>query len=290
MKDGKIRTFAPNQLEAWSDEQLRQLLLTQMEADEVNIELVRDITAVLASREEENGDEIDVHSAYETFRKEYADTPALFPEASVGTKAAVKGSAGQRHLLPRRFVRLVIVAAVIMALFLGTTIIASASGLDLWGIITRWTADVFGISGESSISSSDHLDQTDVYYHLRNALAEHGVYQAVVPRYVPEGYIVSETKFYDTFEGDYFLFSLSNGDNRIILRYLILNTEQPTRYYMKDDVGPEVYSSSGIEHYIMTNEQEYVVSWTNDNILCDISGLLTYDDVILMIDSIYKGG
>ena len=59
---------------------------------------------------------------------------------------------------------------------------------------------------------------------------------------------------------------------------------------MKDDVVPEAYSSGNIEHYIMTNEEEYVVSWNVDNVLCDISGLLNYDDAILMINSIYKGG
>lgn len=290
MEDGKSQAFTPHQLEEWSDEQLRQMLLAQMEAEEVDVELVRSITAILASREEEKGHEIEAHSAYETFQQEYAGTPALFPEASANAETAVKGNSVPRHYRPHRFIKAAIVAAVIMALFLGTTIVANASGLDLWGIITRWTKDVFGIRGESSYSSTYHHEEADVYYHLRTTLAEHGVHQSIVPTYVPDGYNVSESKFYDTFEGVYFLCTLSNGENEILLRYLVSNTEHPTKYYTKDDVVPEVYFSNNIEHYIMTNEQKYVISWTNENIVCDISGVLNYDDVILMIDSIYEGG
>lgn len=290
MEDGKSQAFTPHQLEEWSDEQLRQLLLAQMEAKEVDVELVRNITAILASREEEKGHEIDAHSAYETFQQEYAGTPALFPEASVSAETAVKGNSVLQQYRPHRFIKAVIVAAVIMALFLGTTIVANASGLDLWGIITRWTKDVFGITQDGTDSESIHHEQIDSYEHLRLSLAEHGVYQPVVPSYLPEGYSFQEISLDSTFEGTFIRCIMSNGDNEIILRYLISNTEQPTRYYMKDDVVPEVYSSGNIEHYIMTNEQEYIVSWNVDNILCDISGLLNYDDAILMIDSIYEGG
>ena len=290
MEDGKSQAFTPHHLEEWSDEQLRQLLLAQMEAEEVDVELVRSITAILASREEEKGHEIDAHSAYETFQQEYAGTSALFPDASASAETAVKGNSVPRHYRPHRFIKAAIVAAVIMALFLGTTIVANASGLDLWGIITRWTKDVFGIRGESSYSSSFHQDEEYVFYHLRTALADHGVHQPVIPSYLPEGYTFQETSIGSTFEGTFIRCVMSNGDNEIILRYIISNTEQPTRYYTKDDVVPEKYCFNNIEHHIMTNEQEYIISWTNENIVCDISGVLNYDDVILMIDSIYEGG
>lgn len=290
MEDGKSQAFTPHQLEEWSDEQLRQMLLAQMEAEEVDVELVRNITAILASREEEKGHEIDAHSAYETFQHEYAGTPALFPEASANAETAVKGNSVPRQYRPHRFIKAVIVAAVIMVFFLGSTIVANASGMDLWGIITRWTKDVFGIRGESSYSSPYHHEEADVFYHLRTALADHGVHQAVVPSYLPEGYSLQAMTIDSTFEGTFIRCVMSNGDNEIILRYVISNTQQPTRYYTKDDVVPEIYCFQNIEHHIMTNEQKYIISWTNENIVCDISGLLNYDDVILMIDSIYEGG
>ena len=290
MEDGKSQALTPHQLEEWSDEQLRQMLLAQMEAEEVDVELVRSITAILASRGEEKGHEIDAHSAYETFQQEYAGTPALFPEASAIAETPVKGNSVPRQYRPHRFIKAVIVAAVIMAFFLGTTIIANASGLDLWGIITRWTKDVFGITQDGTDSESIHHEQIDSYEHLRLSLAEHGVYQSVVPNYLPEGYSPQAMTIGSTFEGTFIRCVMSNGDNEIMLRYIISNTEQPTIYYTKDDVVPEIYCINSIEHHIMTNEQEYIISWTNENIVCDISGVLNYDDVILMINSIYEGG
>ena len=290
MEDGKSQASTPHQLEEWSDEQLRQMLLAQMEAEEVDVELVRSIAAILASREEEKGHEIEAHSAYETFQQEYAGTPALFPEASANAETAVKGRTVPRQYRPHRFIKAVIVAAVIMALFLGTTIVANASSLDLWGIITRWTKDVFGIRGESSYSSTYHQEELDVFYHLRTALADHGVHQAVVPSYLPEGYSLQAMTIDSTFEGTFIRCVMSNGDDEIIFRYVISNSEQPIIYYAKDDVVPEVYFAHDTEYFIITNEQKYVVSWTSENIVCDISGLLKYDDVILMIDSIYEGG
>ena len=290
MEDGKSQAFTPHQLEEWSDEQLRQLLLAQMEAEEVDVELVRSITAILASREEEKGHEIEAHSAYKTFQQEYAGTPALFPEASANAETAVKGNSVPRQYRPHRFIKAVIVAAVIMALFLGTTIVANASGLNLWGIITQWTADVFGITEDGADYESIHHGQRDEYYHLRTALSEHGVYQSVVPNYLPEGYSFLDLTIDSTFEGTFIRCVMSNGNNKIILRYVVSNTEQPNRYYAIDEIDHEVYSTGGVEYYIMTNESEYFVSWTNGNTVCDISGLLNYDDVILMIDSIYEGG
>lgn len=290
MEDGKSQAFTPHQLEEWSDEQLRQLLLAQMEAEEVDVELVRSITAILASREEEKGHEIDAFSAHETFQQEYAGTPALFPEASSNTETAVKERSVLRHHRPQKIIKAAIVAAVIMAFFLGTTIVANASGLDLWGIITRWTKDVFGITQDGTDSESIHHEQIDSYEHLRLSLAEHGVYQSVVPNYLPEGYSPQAMTIGSTFEGTFIRCVMSNGDNEIILRYVISNTEQPSRYYAIDENAPEIYTTDGIEHFIITNEGEYFVSWTNGNIVCDISGLLDYDDVIMMIDSIYKGG
>lgn len=287
MEDGKSQAFMPHQLEEWSDEQLRQMLLAQMEAEEVDVELVRSITAILASREEEKGHEIDAHSAYETFQQEYAGTSALFPDASASAETAVKGNSVPRHYHPHRFIRAVIVAAVIMALFLGTTIVANASGLDLWGIITRWTQDVFGFSSNNSHSTSFHSEEIDKYLDLRTALSEHGATQSVVPTFLPEGYSALDMTIDSTFEGTYIRCVMTNGADEIILRYIISNTEQPSRYYAIDENAPEIYTAGGIEHYIMTNEGEYFVSWTNGNIICDISGLVDYDDVILMVDSIY---
>lgn len=284
-RSGMIKT---EQLAEWSDEQLRQLLLAQMDAAKVDADLVRRITAILAVREEENGHEIDPRSALETFKREYEATPALYPDEEEDEEESSEGAASRPHVRARKLVRLVAVAAVIAALLFGVSIVANANGLDLWRVVTKWTSDVFGITSASTRAKTEHFELTNEFFHLKTVLKERGVSQTIVPFYAPAGYDVADSEFYDTFEGFCAECILNNGENEIILRYWISENGQANHFYTVDDSEPEIYECNGIEHYIMTNENEFVVSWTNENALCDISGVQSHDELIRMIDSIYE--
>ena len=289
MDNERSNPITNEHLTEWSDEQLRQLLLTQMDAVNVDVDLVRCITTILAKREEENGHEIDRHTALKSFKQEYETTPALYRLDAIENEVAhPQDSHSQSNIRARKLVRLVAVAAVVAMLLLGITIVANASGLDLWGVVTRWTDDVFGITREEPGIRTIHKEQSDEFYHLKTILKERGVSQSVVPNYTPTGYRVIDTVFSDTYEGFNAYCILGNGENEIFLRYWISNSNQANHFYAIDDASPKIYECNGIEHYIMTNENAFIVSWTNENILCDISGLQSYDALIQMINSIYE--
>ena len=290
MNNERSEPIRSDQLAEWSDEQLRQILLVQMDLAKVDVDLVRRITAILANREEENGHEIDPHIALQAFKREYETMPTLYSDAIQNEEGNPKDNYSQSHIRARKLVRLVAVAAVVAALFLGITIVANASGLDLWGVVTSWTEDVFGITrGEPGISTI-HKEKTDTLYHLKSVLEERGVHQAVVPNYIPAGYSFIALDYYDAFEGFNTNCVLSNGENEIIIRYWISTPNQANHFYAIDDIEPEIYEHKTIEHYIMSNENEFIVSWTNENIICEISGVQRYNDLIRMINSIYEKG
>jgi len=272
-----------------SDEQLHQLLHEEMEADEPDTALVRRVAAVLTSREEANGHEVDENAAWETIRQYQEDGPPLFPEVKEELDGASAGVAARKHVRHTRLFRVAVAAAIILALLLGATAVADAAGLSLWGMLTHWTADTFGLAERNLDISSDHLEHPDFYYHLRRALQQEGAEQDLVPTLVPDGYSVSQTNTEQTYEGAFVFCALSNGDNEIIFNYIISNLEQPNQYYPIDEIEPEVYTVNGIDHYIMTNEGEYVVSWTNGNVRCDITGVPNHEELIKIIDSIYVG-
>ena len=77
MDNERSNPITNEHLTEWSDEQLRQLLLTQMDAVNVDVDLVRCITTILAKREEENGHEIDPHTALKSFKQEYAQASGI---------------------------------------------------------------------------------------------------------------------------------------------------------------------------------------------------------------------
>ena len=288
MDDDRSRMIKTEQMTEWSDEQLRQLLLAQMDAPKVDVDLVRRITAILAAREEENGHEIDPRTALETFKREYKTTPALYLDEEEAEEESSEGAVSRPHVRARKLVRVVAVAAVIAVLFLGITIVANANGLDLWGVVTTWTSDFFGITKAETDTETLHSEQYDTSLHLKTILEERGVSQAIVPNYIPEGYSFAGSDYTDTFEGFYAECVLDNGENEILFRYWIPNTDQTNHFYAIDDAEPEIYERAGIEHYIMTNEDVFIVSWKNESVLCDISGVQSYDELIQMINSIYE--
>ena len=272
-----------------SDEQLRLLLTAETEAEQVNVELIRQITDILASREEDEENEIST-SAADFLQRAKNGRPSLFPEVADEMDPPPADSKPLKSFRHTRVFRIVLVAAVIAALFIGSSVAAGAAGLDLWGVVSRWSADVFGYFREDTSFKGGHVEESDYYYHLQSALIEYGVDFQVIPHFMPDGYEFMEFGAEETYEGNLVYGVFSNGKNRIILHYLISSTAQPNRFYAIDEASVELYELNGISFYIMTNENEYVVNWTNGNVFCNISGVSTYEDAIQMVTSIYERG
>ena len=58
--------------------------------------------------------------------------------------------------------------------------------------------------------------------------------------------------------------------------------------YQKDDKTVQEYKSGGVTHYIMDNNGNTSVMWTNECVEGHIQGTLSLDAVEKMIDSIYE--
>lgn len=260
-------------------QQLRGILRSELDEDEVNVELIKKINAVLASKTEEP--ELDVDSAYNRLRAAEGSEP-LYSEImdEMTAEKAVRPRPKFRALF-----KVGLVAAVVIVLFIGTGIVGYAMGFDFWGAMRDWTEDRFGFpSGESL------YERTDVeypYYELQEALDEIGVTADVVPKYMPTGYSVTEVISSESTKGFCVICTMANNDQEIMLSYLLL-TKEPTRVFAKDDGSPEIYTKNGIEHYIFTNEGSYRATWLNQNVQCEIIKVVEKAELLKMIDSIYE--
>lgn len=260
-------------------QQLREILRLQLDEDEVNVELIKKINAVLASKTEEP--ELDVASAYDRLRAAESSEP-LYSEVldEMTAEKAVRPRPKFRALF-----KVGLVAAVMIVLFIGTGIVGYAMGFDFWGAVSEWTEDRFGFpSGESL------YERTDVeypYYELQEALDQIGVTADVVPKYMPTGYSVTEVISSESTKGFCVICTMANNDQEIMLSYLLL-TKEPTRVFAKDDGSPEIYAKNGIEHYIFTNEGSYRATWLNQNVQCEIIKVVEKSELLKMIDSIYE--
>lgn len=273
-------------LSTLSTQQLRQILLAEVESDETNVELIRNITAVLEARDY-SGTDIDVEASYKDFLSDHAMDKPLYDIDMAGEEEPTP-SPKRKPVRTTRLARFALVAAVIMALLLGTTVVASAAGYDLWGAITHWTADMFGFATGKEPTEIDHGQiDTAPYSELVKVFLDKGVDPNVIPRYLPEGYGFLDASSDETYEGIIISAVYSRADKKIILSYIIGN-QNASALYPKDDDEPEVYERSGIKHYLVFNEGKWGAVWEADNIVCRINGVTEKTELIKMLDSIYE--
>lgn len=264
-------------------QQLREILRLQLDEDEVNIELIKKINAVLASKTEEP--ELDVASAYDRLRAAESSEP-LYSEVmdEMTAEKAVRPRPKFRALF-----KVGLVAAVMIVLFIGTGIVGYAMGFDFWGAMREWTEDWFGFLAGENVGGSLY-GENDIeapYSELDKALDASGVAIDVVPQYIPSGFLVSSVVSSEGMRGLNVICTLTNNDREIILNYLVLE-EEPARIFAKDDASPEIYTTNDIDHYILTNEGSYLATWINQNVQCEIFKVEEKEELLKMIDSIYE--
>lgn len=275
------RSFLPT----LSTQQLRQILLAEVESDETNVELIRNITAVLETRDY-SGTDIDVKTAYNAFHSDHAMEQPLYDIDTAGEEEPTP-SPKRKPVRTTRLARLALVAAIIMAILLGTTVVASAAGYDLWGAITRWTSEVFGFATGKEPTEIIYDKNYSPYSELEQIFQDNGFELNVIPKYLPEGYRFLDAFSDETYEGTIISAAYRHADNEIVLSYII-GAQNTSALYPKDDDEPEVYERSGIKHYLIFNEGKWGAVLEADNIVCRINGVTEKTELIKMLDSIYE--
>ena len=274
-------------LSTLSTQQLRQILLAEVESDETNVELIRNITAVLEARDY-SGTDIDVEAAYNAFHSDHAMEQPLYDIDMAGEEEPTP-SPKRKPVRTTRLARLALVAAIILAILLGTTVVASAAGYDLWGAITRWTSEVFGFATGEEQTEIDHGKNVNApYSELENYFLNKGIEPNVLPKYLPKGYEFLDAASTDSYEGIVItgIYS-STDDGEIILSYVI-SAHNASALYPKDNDDPNVYEKCGVKHFLIYNEGKCGAVWEADNIVCQINGVTEETELLKMIDSIYE--
>ena len=265
-------------------QQLKEILRSELKAEEVNVELIKKINAVLALKTEKR--EIAVDSAFERLMNASNNSELLYSEVLDDMEVEERGQ-NQHNVRIHYLLRAGIVAAILVSLFMCTSIVAYAMGFNVWGAVATWTEDHFGFSSNGREALYNGTQTEDPYAELREVLNSQGVTANVIPNYIPSGYTVIEVAYSESVEGPDTICRLTNRGQDVVLNYIVLQVE-PSRSYTKDAGNPEVYISNGIEHYIYSNENYYRATWLNNNVECDFSGFMEKNELLKIIDSIYE--
>lgn len=281
-------------LNDYDEQQLRSILNEAVDSEDVNYELIKRITDVLAAKTNEKP--IDVEFAYKQFISQYADSTPLYSEVlrEVGdlesgtvfhTSERKELSKHPKHVVHfSRAVKTGILVAAVLALFLATAVVANAFGFSIWNANVSWNQDNMGIS---TVNGETEIISEDPYTQIRNAIRNENVQESVIPTYLPYGYSLKNLSFLDSFEGHTYNATFQSGETSFRLTIVV----QPTDINMfcpKDDSEPEIYTVNGIEHYLTTNEGHYRANWANGDVVCELYGLESKEELLRIIDSIYK--
>lgn len=187
-----------------------------------------------------------------------------------------------------RAASIALVLGVLLTAVVSTT--AYARGFDLWGVVARWTEEQFGF--EREVESLEHLGggrvADGVYSSIDDALTAYGIDESLMPS-LPEDYALSRLTVTETAERLGFIAEYTDAP-RVITVSIARHGDGSDAFatHEKDAGEVVIHRAGGIEHYVMTNLDNTIITWINGSFECSVRGEFSVSDAEEMIDSIYE--
>ena len=270
------------------------LLTPEQESD---TDAILYIMEVVAKREaQEHPEDIpsteDAWASFNAYyRSEDSDGTSLYADSSedIAPILTVVPDPSIEHSKPRKKLRFIlrtaVVAAVLVAFLLGSSLIASASGVNLWKAVAQWTKETFGFN-----EISTGVEQRLIYPENddpRDALLKYDITAPLLPNWMPNEYVYEELESMETPSRRVVHVRYSDKENNIGLTIALTSNTSPWSFE-KGSQDVVIYTANGIEHYIMENLDEITIVWTVGSYECSLRGLFSMEDAQKIIDSIYR--
>lgn len=286
-------------LERMSTEKLKSIVRADFESedteDAANDELITRVLEVIAQREEADpaAPHFDVEAGWNDFQKNYRPTENQKISVDGDEKESKKErqadlKAPQPKRAGHRFLRVVAIAAAIICV---CAVTASAFEINIFKMFAQWTQEIFQFHTEEvSSQGAEYTSGTvlDSSQTLETALAEAGITQPVSPKWIPEGFaVVTTDAFSDIAEPIYSVLYEHESTAQTIIVSVIVHQKPQSAVQEKDEGQVTVYTASGVDHYMMENNDVVTATWFVDHLECSIIGEITETEMEAMINSIY---
>jgi len=268
-------------LDSLSSEMLLNMLNAELESGEADFELTYQINKILNERDE-NVEVVDVDAAWESFVKLAAESKPIYDPEEENSDSIETVRTKPRKPLRKAF----IAVAAVIAILVGSTVVANANGIELWGAIVSWTSETFGFSQKHNTESANRIIPEQLE-QLAEYFDEYGISRDKLPTYIPNGYMHMETKVAEASTNNLLICILNRESSEIVLCYKLYLDDYSNTQIQKDDVQPEICEIGETKFYIMSNAGEFFVTWTDGNLECLVAGVDSHDEVIKIINSIY---
>jgi len=213
-------------------------------------------------------EDFDVEQGLKDFHERFGDAFESEPQKS------------EKNVRSRRpLARIAIIAAALCA-FVFT---AQATGLDIFGAIARWTSEQFSFVREGEIKGPDQKLAFDT---LQDALDQCEVTEKLSPTKFPEGTEMTDIRLIREKDGVVISSTYEFGEKKFYISVERI-VGAPHMEVEINEADVEVYEIEGIHHHIMSDVKQRKAIWHNAGWECRISGNLTDEELLRMIDSIY---
>jgi len=210
-----------------------------------------------------------------------------------------------RHVPQKRVIRLrqagrtILVAAAAIVCALAIMVTAQAAGVDVFGVMARWTEDVFSfgpISPDSQVSDDPAQEtvgpEAEIpdagFASLQEAFDAYGMTEIRGPGWLPEGYVLDgvdvlavDDPFLRSFEAAY-----TDGEGIIGIGIVSYEGEPATQ--VQKIGGPvESVEKNGIVFYHVENSVGRTIAWYSDQYEYYVSGGLGDDILWKVVESMF---
>ncbi len=279
-------------LDRMSTEQLLDLL--RVEPEDGDDGLTNRILEVIEEREHAHPTGLlpDVDQAWEDFQK-YFNTPDGTDRPLYPTKAPEERlpEAAPARVGMRLLRRLLPLAAAI-AVALSGMVAAQALGMDVFGMLARWTSENFHFASSLEAGTEREAASPEneaLRLAIQEALDQCGVTAVSAPGWYPEGSeLIEDVVVEESQRGRLVLCDFTYDDKAFGIRvYRYLTTEgTPSLSFEKDDSNVEEYHSSGRLFYLMENPPDSRAVYSDGQTIMLITGDLSLEYLKNIIDSI----
>ena len=200
------------------------------------------------------------------------------------TSFALEPAKRQKKPAYLRRTALIAIIAVLCVTFVAA---AQAGGLHILDILARWTGAEFQFQRETGAEEVTNPSITQQYDSLQDVLSAYGVTTPLAPKTYPTDSRLLEIQL--EIESGKMMFYASYQIPAGFL-YITIRAIGVSRFsnVETNEREMETYIAGGIEHHILEDVALLKAEWYNGNWECRISGTITYEDLIAMIDSIYE--
>lgn len=272
--EGNNAQYTPEALTGLTRGELRRMLAAELHKDTTCMDdnLVRMLLRALEARGPDPAftDDSAVEAACEKFR---ADTQ--------------KAQRLRKRWYQSRMLKAASAVLVLGILFFALPGAAQADNIQ--EVLCWWSDSVFQLftpgkhpTVQEYVYETDHPGLQQIY----DTVAELGITEPVVPRYISKEFELIELKTYQMTGHTSIYANLASDERNVSITITICGTQNSlTHEKSMSDVS--IWDLAGREHYILNNNNELIVTWIAAGLECTVIADCSQEEVYRIIKSIY---